>query len=104
MQQLIKRFDREGVELKDRVRFALASYNVGMGHVDDARTLAEEQGLDKNRWFQNVEKTLLLLSKPRHYKKARYGYCRGHEPVGYVSKIQTRYDAYVAVTTAEPPQ
>jgi membrane-bound lytic murein transglycosylase F len=104
MRQLIDRFADDGVQLKDQVRFALASYNVGMGHVDDARTLAEQEGLDKNRWFQNVEKTLLMLSKPRYFKKARYGYCRGHEPVGYVSKIQTRYDAYVAATTDEPPQ
>lgn len=104
MRQLIDRFADEGVELKDQVRFALAAYNVGMGHVDDARTLADKEGLDQNRWFQNVEKSLLLLEKPRFYKTARYGYCRGHEPVGYVSQIQARYDAYVAATTEQPPQ
>ena len=55
-------------------------------------------------FFGNVEKALLLLSKPRYFKKARYGYCRGEEPVKYVSQIQTRYDAYVAATTEVPPQ
>lgn len=104
MAKLIARYGEPGVELKDRIRFALASYNVGPAHVDDARTLAREQGLDPNRWFGNVEKALLLLSKPRYFKQARYGYCRGEEPVRYVSQIQTRYDAYVTATTEEPPQ
>jgi membrane-bound lytic murein transglycosylase F len=97
-------FNDEGIALKDRIRLGLAAYNVGPGHIADARRLAEEQGLDKNRWFGNVEKTTLLLSKPRYYKKARYGYARGQEPVSYVSQIQSRYDAYVAATTEEPPQ
>ncbi len=104
MGKLIRRFDEPGVALKDRIRLALAAYNVGPAHVDDARKLAAENGLDENRWFGNVEKALLLLSKPRYFKKARYGYCRGEEPVKYVSQIQTRYDAYVAATTEVPPQ
>lgn len=98
MAKLMRRYDEPGVELKDRVRFALAAYNVGPGHLDDARRLAEESGLDRNRWFGNVEKALLLLSKPRYFRRARYGYCRGEEPVRYVSQIQARYDAYVALT------
>lgn len=96
--KLMARYDEPGIALKDRVRFALAGYNVGPGHLDDARRLAEQSGLDPKRWFGNVEKALLLLSKPRYFKGARYGYCRGEEPVKYVSEIQTRYDAYVRVT------
>jgi membrane-bound lytic murein transglycosylase F len=98
MNQLMRRFDAPDIALKDRVRFSLASYNAGSGHVDDARRLAKRMGLNPNRWFQNVEKAMLLLSKPKYYQKAKYGYCRGTEPVRYVSEIQSRYDNYVALT------
>jgi membrane-bound lytic murein transglycosylase F len=47
----------------DRIRFALASYNCGPGHVYDAQDLPKEMGLNPNRWFGNVEKAILLLSK-----------------------------------------
>jgi membrane-bound lytic murein transglycosylase F len=83
--------------LQQRVRFALAAYNVGIGHLTDARRLASEQGLDKNRWFGNVEKAMLELQKPAHYRRARYGYARGSEPVKYVSEIQTRYEQYLTL-------
>lgn len=94
MHQLTKRFDPL-IPLKDRIRFALASYNAGYGHVSDARRLAKRMGWSSNRWFGNVEKAMLLLEKPTYYKKARFGYCRGSEPVKYISEIQSRYDAYV---------
>jgi membrane-bound lytic murein transglycosylase F len=83
--------------LQQRVRFALAAYNVGLGHLTDARRLALEEGLDRNRWFGNVEKAMLDLQKPAHYRRARYGYARGSEPVRYVSEIQTRYEQYLAL-------
>jgi len=83
--------------LQQRVRFALAAYNVGLGHLTDARRLALEEGLDRNRWFGNVEKAMLDLQKPAHYQRARYGYARGSEPVKYVSEIQTRYEQYLAL-------
>jgi membrane-bound lytic murein transglycosylase F len=89
-----QRFASRDVQEKDRIRFALASYNCGPGHVQDARELAKDMGLDPNRWFKHVEKAMLLLSKPAIAKKARYGFCRCEEPVKYVSQIQTRYDAY----------
>jgi membrane-bound lytic murein transglycosylase F len=77
---------------KDRIRFALGSYNCGPGHVAEARDLAKEMGLDPNRWFGNVEKAMLLLSNRDIAKKVRYGYCRCEEPVNYVSQIQDRCD------------
>jgi membrane-bound lytic murein transglycosylase F len=83
--------------LKERVRFALASYNAGRGHVLDARRLARQQGWDPDKWFGNVEKAMLLLKERSYARKARHGYCRGDEPVQYVSKIQSRYDAYAAL-------
>ncbi len=96
--KLMKRYGKPDIALKDRVRFALAAYNAGPGHLDDARVLAEQEGLDRNRWFGNVERAMLLLSKPRYYQKAAHGFARADETVRYVSEIQTRYDAYVALT------
>ena len=90
-------FNSPEISAKDRIRFALASYNCGPGHIYDARDLAREMGLDPNKWFGNVEKALLLLSKREIARKARYGYCRCEEPVNYVSQIQDRYDHYVQI-------
>ena len=75
--------------------------NAGLGHVRDARRLARERGLNHNRWFGNVEKAIVLLEKQKYYKRARHGYCRGTEPVQYVSRIQTKYDAYSRLMPAE---
>jgi membrane-bound lytic murein transglycosylase F len=100
MSQLINRFDPE-IPLEDRIRFALASYNVGYGHVSDARRLAAQMDLNPDKWFDNVEKAMLLLQKPRYYTKARHGYCRGSEPVRYVREIQGYYDAYVELVPLE---
>jgi membrane-bound lytic murein transglycosylase F len=92
--RLLARVDTK-VDLKHRLRFTLAAYNVGWGHVEDAQRLASEQGLDSTKWFGNVEKAMLQLEKPAFYRRARHGYCRGSEPVKYVSEIQSRYDDYV---------
>ncbi len=75
----------------DRLLFALAAYNVGKGHVLDARRLASTMNLDPNKW-SSLEKTLPLLSNRRYYKKSRFGYCRGSEPVFHVQSILTYYD------------
>jgi len=90
-------FNSADISAKDRIRFTLASYNCGPGHVSDARELAKEMGLDPNKWFGNVEKSMLMLSKRDIAKKVRYGYCRCEEPVNYVSQIQNRYDHYVQI-------
>ena len=87
------------VAFEDRVRFALAAYNAGAGHVDDARTLAAAAGLNPDRWFGNVEVAMLLLEKPRYYVNTVHGYARATETVAYVSEIQSRFDAYVSLTT-----
>jgi len=88
------RFEKE-LSVKNRMWFALASYNAGQGHVKDARRLARQQGLNPNHWFDNVEKAMLLLSQRKYSRKARYGYVRGAEPVNYVREIRTRYLAYI---------
>ena len=80
--------------VRERIWFTLAAYNAGLGHLKDARRLAVRLGLDPNRWFDNVERAMLLLSKPKYYRKARHGYVRGREPVDYVRDIRDLYDAY----------
>lgn len=91
---LIRLFENDSVAPRQSIRFALAAYNVGLGHVKDARALAKRRGLDENRWFQNVEKAIRLKKDPRWYRQTRYGYCRAEQPIAYVSRIQTRYDVY----------
>lgn len=97
MHWLSQKFEPE-LPVEDRMWFTLASYNAGLGHVLDARRLATKQGLNKNRWFGNVEKAMLLLSKRNYYSRARYGYVRGREPVGYVRKIKNLYENYLNVS------
>lgn len=96
MAWLIDQFDKK-IPFKHRMRFALAAYNAGKGHVDDARRLAAEMGLDRDKWFGHTEKAMLLLQEPKYSKRARYGYVRGEEPVKYVSEIQSRYDNYTTI-------
>ncbi|MFN8178258.1 MAG: transporter substrate-binding domain-containing protein [bacterium] len=81
--------------LATRIRFALAAYDAGPGHVLDARTLAQARGLDPNRWYGNVEKAMLLLEQPEYFMQAKCGRCRGSEVVRYVEEIDRRYRLYV---------
>ena len=98
LHQLVNRFD-PNIPLDERMRLALASYNVGYGHVLDARRLARENGWNPDRWFGHVEQAMRLLAKPAYYKRARYGFCRCGQPVHYVGNIQNFYDAYVGMLT-----
>jgi len=75
----------------DRTWFALASYNVGFGHVEDARILTQRAGANPDRW-DDVREFLPLISKKKWYTRTRYGYARGHEPVQYVRNIRRYYD------------
>lgn len=81
----------------DRTWFALAAYNVGLGHLDDARKLTADGGRDPNRWI-DVKDFLPLLQKKQWYSKTRYGYARGSEPVHYVQNIRRYYDILQWVT------
>ncbi len=98
---LRERFEQE-LSVKDRQWFVLASYNAGLGHVRDARRLARQKGWNADRWFDNVERAMLLLSKQKYARKSRHGYVRGREPVQYVRKIKQRYEAYIQQVKVEP--
>ena len=75
----------------NRLLIALAAYNVGQGHIQDARKLAIRMNLDPNLW-DSLAQTLPLLRYRKYYKKAKYGYCRGTEPVIYIKQIMIYYD------------
>lgn len=81
---------------EERKKFILAAYNVGVGHVLDARRLADKHGKNANAWFGNVDTFLLVKSEPSYYRDSvvYYGYCRGEEPVRFVSEIMERYELY----------
>lgn len=75
----------------DRIKFAMAGYNIGYGHVLDARRLARWQGMPDDKW-RSIKKTLPLLAKKKYYTTVRYGYARGGEPVKYIERIFMYYD------------
>jgi len=71
----------------DRTLLALAAYNVGFGHLEDARILTQRNGQDPDLW-QDVREHLPKLSNKQYYRALKYGYARGSEPVIYVDNIQ----------------
>ncbi|MDZ7717978.1 MAG: transglycosylase SLT domain-containing protein [Balneolaceae bacterium] len=81
---------------EQRWAFALATYNVGPGHMADARRLTIDQNKNPNDW-DSVSNSLIKLMQRRHYQKARYGFARGIEPVQYVEEIMNRYRTYQAI-------
>lgn len=75
----------------DRTFLALASYNIGRGHLLDARQLARDLGKNPDSW-EDMEKVLPLKADKRYYPSTRYGYARGYEPVHYVQRIRNYRD------------
>ena len=71
----------------DRTFFALAAYNVGIGHLNDARILARRKKKNPNFW-NDVREVLPLLKQKKYYTSLRYGFARGDEPVRYVKRIR----------------
>ncbi|GHF96039.1 membrane-bound lytic murein transglycosylase MltF [Thalassotalea marina] len=90
VQQMINRMP-DRIPSPDRMWFALAAYNVGLGHLNDARSITKKQGGDPDRWV-DVKQRLPLLKQKKYYKNTRYGYARGDEPINYVENIRRYYD------------
>ncbi|WP_163930412.1 membrane-bound lytic murein transglycosylase MltF [Paraferrimonas sp. SM1919] len=84
----------------ERLWFALASYNIGYGHVEDARKIAQSKGLDPSAW-KDVKTVLPLLHQPGYYDYTRHGFARGKEAVHYVENIRRYYDT-LSLLTDEP--
>jgi len=76
---------------QNRLLISLAAYNIGQGHISDARELAKKKGLDPNKW-ESLEKTLPLLRYRKYYRNTKYGFCRGNEPIRYIKQIMIYYD------------
>jgi membrane-bound lytic murein transglycosylase F len=81
----------EEIQEPDRTWMALAAYNVGMGHLYDARTLARRRGKDPDQWRQ-LSEVLPLLSERRYFSTLKHGYARGSEPVRYVNRVRDYQD------------
>jgi peptidoglycan lytic transglycosylase F len=84
---LLQRTMPRRIQEPDRTWLAVAAYNVGLGHLEDARILAQAQGRNPDSWDE-VRKFLPLLSQERWYTQTKRGYARGWEPVRYVDNVQ----------------
>ncbi len=87
----------ERIREPDRTLMALAAYNVGFGHLEDARIITETRGKNPDRWL-DVRDSLPLLAQKKWYSNLRYGYARGWEPVQYVDNIRSYYETLRWVT------
>lgn len=83
----------------DRTWMALAAWNMGLGHLLDARRLTEQRGGDPNRWL-DVRNVLPLLSQRRWYSQTRHGYARGFEAKAFVGHVRSYYDMLVWITAS----
>ncbi len=92
---LERRFD-EIEDRDERIKFVLAGYNAGPGHVRDAMALAEKYGYNPYIWSGNVEKWLLALQERKYYTDnvCKHGFFRGRHTVRYVKDVFERYEFY----------
>ncbi|WP_238786799.1 membrane-bound lytic murein transglycosylase MltF [Ferrimonas lipolytica] len=102
LKQLIRRLPKSIPE-DEKGWFALAAYNIGLGHLEDARVITQRAGKDPNSW-RDVKKHLPLLRQKEYYQKTRYGYARGDEAVHYVDNIRRYYDTLVWLDSQQAPQ
>lgn len=89
-------FDKPEFSEEDKIKFSLAAYNAGIGHIHDARALATKYKMNPNVWSDNVEVMLLNKSTHKYYSDpvVKYGHCRGLETRVYVRNIMQYYEHY----------
>ena len=87
----------------DRTWLALAAFNIGIAHLEDARVLAQKLKLNPDRW-SDVRKTLPLLAQPEYYADAKYGYARGGMPVAFVDRVRAYYDILLRAEAPRQPR
>lgn len=92
----------EAITFPDRTWMALAAYNFGSGHLEDARRITQMRGGDPNYWL-DVKESLPLLRRKTWYQKTKHGYARGNEAARYVENIRQYYDILVWITEQEKP-
>lgn len=93
LQSLIMRMP-PGITEPDRLWMALAAYNIGINHLEDARVITQKQGRDPNKW-NDVKSYLPWLADEAWYTKTKFGYARGMEPVLFVNRVRTYYDVLI---------
>lgn len=84
----------------DRTWLAVASYNLGYGHVEDARVITEMQGADPDKW-EEVRKRLPLLTDERWYSRVKRGYARGGQASAYVDNVRRYYELLLWMAGSE---
>ncbi len=99
LQGLITRMP-SGVTEPDRLWMALAAYNIGIHHLEDARILTQKQGRDPNKW-NDVMNYLPWLADAAWHPKTKYGYARGMEAVQFVNRVRVYYDVLVKIDEEE---
>ena len=99
--RMLQRVPQE-VPPSERLWFALAAYNVGMGHLHDARELARRKGLNPNLWHE-LKSVLPLLSRKQYYRTLKHGFARGSQPVRYVERVRNYLDILERTLVAERP-
>lgn len=97
--EFIDWLDKLFSDIKDeneRIKFILAAYNIGPGHIIDARNLARKLGADPDVWVNNVDRCLLSKSNPKYFNDpvVKFGFCRGTETYNYVTEVLERYEHY----------
>ncbi|MEJ1958626.1 MAG: membrane-bound lytic murein transglycosylase MltF [Nitrosomonadales bacterium] len=100
--QLIKDQLPQRIADEERTWLALAAYNQGLGHLEDARVLAAQNGLNADSW-SDVKKMMPLLAQPEYFEKTKHGYARGGEAVVLVETVHLYYDMLRHMDTREIP-
>ena len=90
------------VPLPDRIYMALAAYNIGYAHVEDARVLAQRLKLNPDSWA-DVKKTLVMLNNPNYYVDTKYGYCGCGQPVIFVESIRSYHNILLRYQPSHNP-
>ena len=92
----------DSIDEHEKIWFALASYNVGYGHMMDARRLTKWQGGNPDAW-SDVKDRLPLLRQKKYYSQTRYGFARGDEARNYVENIRRYYQSIIGHVEQQAP-
>jgi membrane-bound lytic murein transglycosylase F len=86
----------------DRTFLTLAAYNMGIGHLEDARILAQRSGLSPDSWL-DVKRVMPKMSEPGTYKDLKHGFARGYETLQFVDNVRNYYDILSRIEPREAP-
>ena len=96
LKYLENKFNKFDLDTLEQIKFTLAAYNAGLGHVLDAIRLAESYGKNPKVWDNNVDYFILHKSQPEIYRDSvvRFGYCDGKQTFNFVNNIMENYTHY----------